>query len=275
MTLMPPFAPLPSTKAALIRNLLRHKRARDAERVFVVEGLKPILELLRASPSALHAVVLTPACLEKNGADLHPTLKHAGVQVYTCRETVFRTLTDVRSSQGILAAVYQPNWSEEVILERPQLFGIYGECLQDPANVGAIIRTAAAFGVDACWLSPDSADVFNPKVVRATAGAVLKLPVFSLADIGMLAQHRCTILAAEPAGSGSTDIHTIRHLPPRLILALGNESRGLSEVTLKLAAGRVYIPVSPAVESLNVAASAAIALFYLSGLPRQAVGERQ
>ncbi|MGH7164150.1 MAG: TrmH family RNA methyltransferase [Nitrospiraceae bacterium] len=269
---MPPFAPIPSAKAALIRNLIRQKKARATERAFVVEGLKPILELLRTSPSALRAVVLTPACLEKNGSDLHPTLKPTAVPIYTCQETVFNGLTDVRTSQGILAVAHQPDWNEEVILGRPRLFGIYGECLQDPANVGAIIRTAAAFDVDAIWLSPDSADVFNPKVVRATAGTVLKLPVFSLADPGLFARHRCTILAAEPPGSGSVDLHTIRLLPPRTILALGNESRGLSEATLKQAANRVHIPVSPAVESLNVAASAAIALFYLSGLPRQDAG---
>jgi len=266
---MPPFAPLPSAKAALIRKLLRQKKARDAERAFVIEGLKPTLELLRTSPSALRAVVVTPACLEKSGSELRPALEQAAAQIYTCRDTVFDTLSDVRTSQGILAVVSQPDWNEEVILGRPRLFGIYGECLQDPANVGAIIRTAAAFGVDACWLSSDSADVFNPKVVRATTGAVLKLPVFPLIDLGLFARHRCTILAAEPPRAGSVDLHTIRHVPTRMILALGNESRGLSEATLKQASNRVHIPVSPAVESLNVAASAAIALFYLSGLPRQ------
>ncbi len=235
----------------------------------MIEGLKPILELLRTSPSVLRAVVLTPACLEKSGSDLHPALEHAAAQIYTCRDMVFDRLSDVRTSQGILAVVHQPDWNQEVILGRPRVLGIYGECLQNPANVGAIIRTAAAFGVDACWLSPDSADVFNPKVVRATAGAVLKLPVFPLTDLGILARHRCTILAAEPAGMGSVDLHTIRHLPPRMILALGNESRGLSQATLKQAANLVHIAVNPAVESLNVAASAAIALFYLSSLPRQ------
>jgi len=206
---------------------------------------------------------------------VQPVLKHATAQVYTCREALFGTLSDVHTSQGILAVVHQPDWNEQAILARPQLFGIYGECLQDPANVGAIIRTAAAFGVDACWFSPDSADVFNPKVVRATAGAVLKLPVFSLTDLGVFTRPRCTLLAAEPATVGSTDIHRIQQLPARVILALGNESRGLSEATLKQADRRVYIPVSPAVESLNVAASAAIALFYLGGLPRQPAGEGQ
>ena len=257
---------LSSAKAALIRDLLRHKRTREAERAFVLEGAKPILELLHSKSSALLALVATPTFLEKNRQAFGHALNQTRASVYTCRDTTFEKLSDVSTSQGILAIVRQPEWDQEAILRRPQVFGVYGECLQDPTNVGVIIRTALAFHADALWLSPDSADAFNPKVVRATAGALLMLPVFPLMDIGLFAQHRCALVAAEPPGKGGRGIRAITSLPSRVILALGNESRGLSEATLKQAALRFHIPVSPAIDSLNVAASAAIALFYFSSL---------
>ena len=259
---------LPSAEVALIRDLLRHKRTREAERAFVVEGAKPILELLRSKSPVLLTIVVTPTFLEKNHQAFEHALKQNRASVYTCRDTTFEKLSDVSASQGILAIVRQPEWDQEAIFSRPQVFGIYGECLQDPANVGAIIRTALAFHADALWLSPDSADVFNPKVVRATAGTLMKLPIFPIKDIGLFAQHRCTLVAAEPPPKGGREIRAITSLPSRAILAVGNESRGLSETTLKEAPLRFHIPVNPTVESLNVAASAAIAVFYLSALPR-------
>ena len=100
-----------------------------------------------------------------------------------------------------------------------------------------------------------------------------QLPIFPLKDLSLFVQHRCTLVAAEPQRKGGPGIRAITSLPTRAILALGNESRGLSEDTLKQAALRFHIPVNPTVDSLNVAASAAIALHYFSGLPRERCNE--
>ena len=263
-----PLPTLPAAKAALIRDLLRKKKTRDTERAFVLEGMKPILELLQVNSPSLLAIVVTPTCLGKGGPSLQRALAQARPAVYTCREMVFETLSDVRTSPGMLAVLGQPEWDQGVIFKRPRLFGIYGECLQDPANVGTIMRTAVAFGMDALWLSSDSADVFSPKVVRATTGALLKLPVFSMKDVALFARHDCAILAADSSGKRSRRLDEIDTIPARSVIAFGNESRGLSQATLERAALRFHIPISRDVESLNVAASAAIALFYFSGLAR-------
>jgi TrmH family RNA methyltransferase len=139
--------------------------------------------------------------------------------------------------------------------------------LQDPANVGAIIRTAAALNIDALWLSPESADIYNPKVVRASAGAVLSLPIFVLKDLATLIQRGVTLFAAEAGNRQTVNIETIRHIPRRLVVVVGNESRGLSAHTIKQATCRFTIPLSRHIESLNVAATAAIALHYLGRMP--------
>ncbi len=262
------FSELPAAKVTLIRDLLRHKRTRDAERAFVLEGVKPIFEALQGSPGSVQTVVVTQPFLDK----CEPAFRHA-LQAHhrvVClgRSRVVEQLADVITSSGILAVVRQPQWDQQPILTRPEVFGLYGECLQDPANVGAIIRTAVAFGMDAVWLSRDSADVFNPKVVRASTGTVLHLPVFTLKEPGLFAEHGCVLLAAQPPGEDSCALPDITERPARAVLAFGNESRGLSPATIKQAAIRFHIPTARSVESLNVAASVAIAVFYFSELKR-------
>jgi TrmH family RNA methyltransferase len=165
---------------------------------------------------------------------------------------------------GMLAILRQPVWNQAAVFRRERLLGFYGESLQDPTNVGTIIRTAVAFGLHALWLSPDSVDVFNPKVVRATAGALLSLPIFTAASSTLFVEHDCAIATAELPGPASTPLQSLSEIPLRAIVALGNESRGLSTSVVNLASLRFHIPIRPEAESLNVATSAAIAAFHFT-----------
>lgn len=270
---------LSAKKAAAIRDLLRDKKARDAERAFVLEGRKPILELLRTHASALLEIVVARWVLERGDPTVTQALAQAKVPVSLCRDHVFEQMSAVTTGQGMLAIVRKTEWDEAAILGRPQVMGILGESLQDPTNVGAIARTALAFGIDGLWLTADSADVYGPKVVRGTAGAIMKLPLFVGERVDELverfARQGCVVLAADPSSRRTMSIRDIGSIPARAMLAFGNESRGLSEAVLKRAAIRFHIPVSRGVESLNVAASAAIAAFYFSALPKESAGERR
>lgn len=264
---------LPAAKASLVRDLLHDKKARDAEQAFVMEGTKPVRDLILRGMAAISGIVVTQRWLDQQEADMHQWVGRSAITVYRCRESIFDRISDVRTAQGVLAVVQKPQWDAERIFARPTLFGMFGEGLQDPANVGAILRTAAAFGLDGLWLSEDSADVYGPKVVRATAGTVLTLPVFAVqAASTIFSTHHCAMIASETPGRGSIPLRRLTALPARAILALGNESRGLSPALLAQAAIRFHIPVSPLVDSLNVAASAAIAAYYLSELRTQAAG---
>jgi TrmH family RNA methyltransferase len=177
-------------------------------------------------------------------------------------------LSDLDAPQGILAVVRQPTWDEGNILRQPTVLGIFGEQLQDPANVGAIIRTAAALNASALWLTPESADVYHPKVVRATSGVLLALPIFAAKDVSGLIRQGCQIFTAEVTEDGTVPIDEIHQVPRKLVLAVGNESRGLSAQIRRQATTRFTIPLSRDVESLNVAATVAIATFYFSRLPK-------
>jgi RNA methyltransferase, TrmH family len=257
---------LAAPKAAMIRDLVRHKKARDAERLFVVEGPKPIAELLVSHPAYFQTLVATHASLTAADQSLLDRVEQSGCPIYVCQERVLATLSDLTTPSGMLAVVRQPVWDQETILEYPGLFGFYGECLQDPANVGPIIRTAVAFGLDAIWLSSDSADVFNPKVVRGTAGALLQIPIFYIPDVARLSSRDCAIVTAEIPSVHTCPIQEIRSLPPRAIIAVGNEGRGLSPTTLAHTSIRFHIPIRPGADSLNVSAAASIAAFTLGAL---------
>src|SRR5579885_740649 len=172
---MPTFATLPAARAAAIRELLRDRKAREAERAFVLEAVKPILELLDRDSPLLLALVVTREFVDRAEPAVLARLERAAARVSLCPERAYRKLSDLTSAPGLLAVVRSPAWDEAKLFRRTRLLGLYGEGLQDPANVGAIIRTALAFEADALWLSPDSADPLSPKVVRAAAGAVVSL----------------------------------------------------------------------------------------------------
>lgn len=259
---------LAAAKAALIRDLVRHKKTRDAERLFIVEGPKPIEDLLLSHPSSFQALVMTHASLTTADQSFVDRAKHSGCPIYVCQERVLATLSDLTTPSDMIAVVRQPAWKQEAIFQQPGLFGFYGECLQDPSNVGPIIRTAVAFGLDAVWLSSDSADVFNPKVVRGTAGALLQVPVFYIRDVTLFDRFDCAIVAAEIPSAHTCPIQEIRTVPRRAVVAFGNEGRGLSPPTLAHASIRFHIPIRSTADSLNVSAAAAIAAFSFSTLKR-------
>lgn len=252
----------------MIRSLFERKRSRDSEAAFVLEGAHPILALLRNRSPALSLVVLSPAFISKQPADVIEIFRAAQVPVYELGDARFARLSNLESSQGIMAVVRKPVWSEEAILGRARVFGLFGEHLQDPSNVGALIRLAGALGLDAMWLTSDSADIYGPKVVRATAGAILSFPIFCCEGPQLFSERRCAVYAAVASSTGSVPIRAIQSIPSRTIVAVGNESRGLTMTTRDLAASAFHIPIEKPIESLNVATAAAISLFYLGGLPR-------
>jgi TrmH family RNA methyltransferase len=252
--------------ALLIRQLLRDKKTRSREGAFVLEGTKSCLDLLHQSPQSILSLIVSPRflCVETE-ADRRVRMKLPARQ-FLCSDADFDKLTDVEMPQGILAVVRQPQWNEAHVLRQSRVLGLYGDRLQDPANVGAIIRTAAALNLSGVWLSVDSADHFSPKVVRATAGTILSLPVFPTRDTQAFSSYGCEIYSAVLASADRVPIRRIRTIPSRLIVAVGNEGAGLPPDIVKASRVRFSIPLAEGVESLNVAATAAISAFYFSGL---------
>ena len=234
----------------------------------MVEGAHAVRDLLTRYPEQILTIVGAQGYLLKETQSDRLVRLASSTQQYTCSDLQFSKLSDLDTPQGILAVVRQPMWDEGEVLRQPTVLGIFGEQLQDPANVGGIIRTAAALNVSALWLTPESADVYHPKVVRATSGVLLTLPIFAAGDVSGLIREGCQIFTAEVTGDETISIEEIHQAPRKLVLAVGNESRGLSAQIRRQATTRFTIPLSRDVESLNVAATVAIATFYFSRLPK-------
>lgn len=234
----------------------------------MVEGAHAVRDLLTRYPEQILTIVIAHGYLRKESQRDRLVRLASSAQQYTCTDVQFSKLSDVDAPQGILAVVRQPIWDEGELLKQSSVLGIFGEQLQDPTNVGAIIRTAAALDASALWLTPQSADVYHPKVVRATSGVLLALPIFSARDVSGLIRRGCQVFAAEVTGDGAVSIDEIQQAPRKLVFAVGNESRGLSAQIRRQATMRFTIPLSRDVESLNVAATVAIATFYFSRLPK-------
>ncbi|HEY6261766.1 MAG TPA: RNA methyltransferase [Nitrospiraceae bacterium] len=261
---------LTRSQGARIRELLLERRARTQDGAFVVEGAHAVRDLLTRHPEEILTIVTVHGYLQKDGqCDQLVRRLASSTQRYSCSNIQFSRLSDQDAPQGILAVVRQPSWNEAEVLKQPTVLGIFGEQLQDPTNVGAIIRTAAALNVSALWLTPESVDVYHPKVVRAASGVLFGLPIFVAVDVTGLISQGCRIYAAEVAGNETVPIDEIRHVSPKLVLAVGNESRGLSAQLRRQATTRFTIPLSRDIQSLNVAAAVAIATFYFSRLPKE------
>jgi RNA methyltransferase, TrmH family len=263
----PHLASLTRAQASLIRQLLRDKRARSNEGAFIVEGTKACLDLIRRHPHSILTLVISPQYLRVETDTDRRIRTRLRARQCVCPDALFDKLTDVEMPQGVLAVVRQPQWDEAQVLGQSSVLGIYGVRLQDPANVGAIIRTAAALNLSGVWLSADSTDCFSPKVVRAAAGTMLTLPIFPSRNVQTVSSYGCEIYSTVLPSVDTVPIREIRTIPSRLVIAVGNEGLGLTSDVLEASRVKFFIPIAEGVESLNVAAAVAISAFYFSGLP--------
>lgn len=242
--------PITKSQVKYIQSLA-HKKFRDAEGVFVVEGPKIVAELLQAAKLRPRAVYALPGWI----GELPPSLRS--------------TLTAINESElGRLSALTTPN-QVMAVFEKPGFppasfdRGVHLalDGIQDPGNLGTIVRLADWFGIATVVCSPDSADVFNPKAIQSTMGSIARVPV-CYADPGELIRGSgLPVYAALLEGEG---VYGIGKIDKGWIL-IGNESKGIRPELQQLATHRVTIPRIGHAESLNAAVATGIILSHLVG----------
>lgn len=235
-----------------VRRLLSDKRYRQQEGVFVVEGTRWLAELARTGVQPAE-IYCTPDWLVD--ADQAALLGPLAVSPVLVDPGVLNSMSDTKTSPGVLALVTirplpLPDSADLLLI----LDGV-----SNPGNLGTILRAAAAAGVGGVVLSPGSVDPYNPKVIRGSMGALLRLPVHSLAweEITPLLVGRDVWLAAATAGTPYTAVDWQR--PAALII--GSEARGAGIEAELAAKAWVTIPMADETESLNAAVAAAVILF--------------
>lgn len=241
---------------------LKRRKARERNTRFVAEGVRAVEELVR-SPIHLVGALVSPALIDTpRGAALLESIRTTGVPLLEVTDGDFATAASTDSPQGILmvADIPQRDLSQLSFGDTTRILVL--DAVQDPGNVGTLIRTAAALGVAATLAMPKTVDLWNAKVVRSAMGALFRHSVLACTwqeFDAVRAVHRLSCWAADAAGES---IDRVRDSGP-IALVVGNEGAGISTEAQRRADRRVAIPIAPDVESLNVAVAAGILLYQL------------
>ena len=251
---------LTSLQNPLVKQIrkLHSRQHRREQGLFLLEGTH-LLEEAGAIDYPLVTVCHTQQWQESH-RQLWENICDRAQRIELVSPEVMQALATTVRPDGVIATVPHRNLSL-LPTSLPEL-GIAVETLQDPGNLGAIIRTAAAAGAEGLWLSADSVDLENPKVLRASAGQWFRLPMAVSEDLtGLVRELKAQgvqVIATLP--QAETTYWEVDFCLPTLIL-LGNEGAGLSPDLAALADVEVKIPLSRGVESLNVAIAAAVILY--------------
>ncbi len=248
-----------SNLITLIRNL-QHRKGRRRRGLAVAEGVRLVDEALKASVPFRGAVVSPVGKSTPLGRNLLGALAAHAVPIEEIGERELATLADTDTPQGILAVIEPPRFTLSDIKPHDRFPILVLDGVQDPGNVGALLRTAFALGAPGAILLKGTADATNPKVLRAGMGASFRLPA-ATADETTFAEwvreHDASVWAADAQGVRLERLDP----PPRLAIAVGNEGAGLRPAVASLAKQRVAIGLARGAESLNVTVAAGILLY--------------
>ena len=239
-------------KLKLARSLMGRPKERHEAQAFVVEGVRLVEEALDSAWPI--QFVLCTSGLSERGIELVTKLRKENIDVEEVNEAIFQSVSATETSQGLLAVL---NYS--LLPIPPSLdFVLIPDSIRDPGNLGTLLRTAAAAGVQAVFLPPETTDAFAPKVVRAGMGAHFRLPIHSLTwEEIRTATRSLKVYLADMQGSPCWQADF--RLP--LALIVGGEADGATEAARKLSNMSVSIPMPGKAESLNAGVAGEILLF--------------
>ena len=241
-----------NSKIKLVRTLLGRARERREENAFVVEGVRLVEEAVNSNWGL--NLVLYDATLSERGRSQVEALTSRGVDVELVSETVMRALSETETPQGLLAVVA----FKQLPITNALNFVLIPDQIRDPGNLGTLLRSAAATGVQAVLLPPETTDAFAPKVVRSGMGAHFRLPIRPMNWDEIRAQtDGLQIYLADM--DGTTCWETDLREP--LALIVGGEAEGASEQARKLATQNISIPMAGNVESLNAGVAGSVLVF--------------
>ncbi len=249
-------SPQPSQARSKLLRSLRQKKYRRQHQLFLVEGTRLCRELL-TSPLTVEQLLVQADC--QDAPEIAALLAEAGsVPIVAVEPRLIRELTDTVSPQGVVAVARMPEDRLDPLLALDRLLVL--DRLSDPGNLGTLLRTARAFGVQGVVLTEGSVELTSDKVLRASMGGAFHLPWATGPELATLCERLAgfELLAAVPTGGeNARSLKT----PARWALLLGAEADGLSAVG---GARKLTIPMQPGAESLNVAVAGALLLYELA-----------
>ncbi len=239
-------------------------RRREEEGVYLAEGVRLFAELPEEDAKEVYLTAEGEQQLLKRGLkERLERYRRQGI-LEKVTESVLAKMSDVVTPQGVLAVVKRRTYSIDAVLsgkQDPLLLLL--EDIRDPGNLGTILRTAEAAGADTVVLAGDCTDVYGPKTVRSTMGAVFRLPVIMIGDAAefcvKMREHGISSYAA--ALDRDALPYTEADYRKGSMLMVGNEANGLKAATIEAADSCIFIPMAGKTESLNASVSAAVLLY--------------
>lgn len=235
--------------------LQKKGKAREEERVYVVEGLRMFAEVPR---ERVEKVYVSESLFNRKKLELN--LQEIPCEILS--DHVFSHVSDTKTPQGILCVVKQKEYDLNALLQIEKPHFIVLDNLQDPGNLGTIVRTAEGAGVDAVFMSRDCVDIYNPKTIRSTMGSIYRMPFLYVEDlVELLKKFREKGIQSYAAHLDGKNTYDREDYRKGTAILIGNEGNGLREEVAENADIKVRIPMQGKVESLNAAIAASVLMF--------------
>lgn len=237
---------------------LHDKKSRDINNEFFIEGIRFVEDALSCGVKFKIIIICEEfiASLE----EMMYKFDFSNTQIYSVPTNIFSIISDTKSPQGILGTVEKQNYIQDDVIKNSNFILIL-ENLQDPGNLGAIIRTADASGVDSIAVSEGTVDIYNPKVLRSTMGSIFHIPIIKMNNmieyIDSLIVQKFEVFAAHPYGQKNCYEANMKQ---KTAIVIGNEANGVSDRVLDKCT-QIKIPMKGKAESLNASVAATILMY--------------
>lgn len=244
----------------IIKNIkkLKDKKFREQEHKYIIEGIKLIEEAVKES-AKINTVVVCEDCVKNEEIDSKLLYEVAKYNCIYVSERVFSLLTDVKNPQGILAVIEKEAEKEQIDYNEDLIVVL--DKVQDPGNLGTILRTVDSIGLKQIIVAEGSGDIFNPKVVRSTMGAIFRVKVKISQDIqktiAEIKKHKFKVVSTSLATDKS--IYDVKY--EKCAIIIGNEANGVSKELQDASDELVKIPMLGNTESLNASVATGIVLY--------------
>ncbi|HOM01667.1 MAG TPA: 23S rRNA (guanosine(2251)-2'-O)-methyltransferase RlmB [Acetivibrio sp.] len=240
---------------------LKQKKYREEKNMFFIEGIRFMEEALKEEVQ-IHKILVSDKLGDTNsGREILDKVNSGGYSVFALPHKLFTEISDTQNPQGILAVLGIKNYSIEDVWDAKNFF-IVLDSIQDPGNMGTIIRTADAVGATGVIVSKGCVDVYNPKVLRSTMGSIFHVPICLSEDIietmESMKKRGVTICASHL--EGNCDYFDLEY-NKNIAIVIGNEANGISENIKNYADILVRIPMPGRAESLNASVAAGILMY--------------
>lgn len=244
----------------VIKNIrkLKEKKYRDESGLYVIEGIKMLEEAIEENVE-IKKIVICEECVEAGSIEQRLLYIIAKYDCIYVKEKIFNLLTDVVAPQGILAVVAKPGSNMKIKYDQDIILALDG--IQDPGNLGTIIRTADSINLKQIVVTKNTADAYNPKVVRSTMGAIFRVNLIETDNMSKtlkeIKKNKFEVVAT--ALDTNNSIYDINY--KKKVIVIGNEANGVTKEVQDLADYKVKIPMLGKTESLNASVATGIMLY--------------